>query len=858
MPVQLAALRNWIRLSCLVTTEGMGNFNQEEVNTYLLLKDFVFSTYAVTGHFFIDMFNRIDHMRACCPHHGKLFASMLSPLKFIIKVRFHELRARGFMSEDASQGIYLRTLRRLFVLEMCDVADTFHRASSTRERRQDAAREAYRQCVSWHCLERILLPPSEPEAPQEKCKSKATNTITDLIQQGPLIQPCPWLDHAAGKSEKLQGWPEYLWHVQERQLIYLGTDEGRRETFRVGEDVAYDTRRPQYIAISHTWGRWIKDDEAGFVIPNGFQYPIPRNKTFLVEELAQSLCNFQRLNSFPADCECVWLDLLCIPQGPDELLSGQDLETRQREIARQGSIFHNAVKVIGWLHELEDLSCLEAFFELSAYSLLSLEKMASQETIARSSRQQEHLMNCMTRTLVADPNEPTNDDEDSVGNSRALTVTFDWVYREGGGLAPDPGPRLPQAAGGSSMRTVESKGYGGTTHPSKCYFTSLWTLQEICLRPDIYLATRDWKVMSLTSDGTWIPLNGFVALSRPPMQIQTINGHEKIRRHFLDIQSWMVDRQLAALLCPSPMEILSMANKRQCTSRRAEAIISALGATTWFDEVRQKKYNPESDLILEKYPAKFIEEVRHLIPSEILMSSVGVPIDYFDARDPGSSTITLHARNGLTFVQNNVPKHLGESIAEVAPFAGSLLPFSHADQLSLRMSNNFPAMTPKAHESVEKWSIKHSGNVHITTACILSLNKSSFFLDQSQDHEQVFHFTGFMPSTVKGTDGQDNKTTWRNYEGTLIEDVEAWVQEASRSFEVQFVVVSHYVRYLHPWANHKMQQIIQGVVLRGLSKDVAKKNRRCYINIGFFELLVFGPEPLGLPDESLELDWIVL
>lgn len=144
---------------------------------------------------------------------------------------------------------------------------------------------------------RVLRPPTRHDVPQREPKSsvQSADNVAHLIQREPLIQPCSWLDHAAEKLEALHGWPEYLWHVQERQLVDLRTDAARRERFRLRQDAACHGHLPEYMNISHTWGCWTKNDEPGYGIPNGFECLIPRIKIFRVEELPQSLCDFQRL-----------------------------------------------------------------------------------------------------------------------------------------------------------------------------------------------------------------------------------------------------------------------------------------------------------------------------------------------------------------------------------------------------------------------------------------------------------------------------------------------------------------------------------------------------------------------------------
>ena len=63
---------------------------------------------------------------------------------------------------------------------------------------------------------------------------------------------------------------------------------------------------PDYICISHTWGRWIIDKAPAVDVP-GVNWPVPQNTLFRVEDLPDRL-----EAAFPG--KCIWLDLVCIPQ----------------------------------------------------------------------------------------------------------------------------------------------------------------------------------------------------------------------------------------------------------------------------------------------------------------------------------------------------------------------------------------------------------------------------------------------------------------------------------------------------------------------------------------------------------------
>lgn len=109
---------------------------------------------------------------------------------------------------------------------------------------------------SWVCS----VEASDPHFPQ-------------TIDCGPRIAACPWLNNKNEDPFGLDGWPEYLWHAKDRRLV---------RTRDLG------LKSPAYTAISHTWGRWMSENDGCFV-PNGMKYRVPLNTMFDIKSLPQSL-----------------------------------------------------------------------------------------------------------------------------------------------------------------------------------------------------------------------------------------------------------------------------------------------------------------------------------------------------------------------------------------------------------------------------------------------------------------------------------------------------------------------------------------------------------------------------------------
>jgi len=137
-----------------------------------------------------------------------------------------------------------------------------------------------------------------------------------IFKRHPLFprEHCTWL-----KQQPRQiGMPFFLWDVKNER------------TRSVQEIVEENGNLPDYVAVSHTWGRWKKETEPWISIP-GVPWQIPQNSKFKVQHLPKML----RVLPF----DYVWIDLFAIPQ--QELTSSM-AELQRREIGRQASIFRHA------------------------------------------------------------------------------------------------------------------------------------------------------------------------------------------------------------------------------------------------------------------------------------------------------------------------------------------------------------------------------------------------------------------------------------------------------------------------------------------------------------------------------------
>jgi hypothetical protein len=125
------------------------------------------------------------------------------------------------------------------------------------------------------------------------------------------------------------------------------------------------------------------------------------------------------------------------------------------------------------------------------------------------------------------------------------------------------------------------------------WFSSLWTLQELCLRPDMVLFDRQWHDFTLGGPGNAaIRLDDLVALWQRQATVR-VDMHPEPDSNALDIlnDTFNSVRGVTYLFTSSGLQsfpnasmttILTMGNQRHCTARRAEAIMSAIGVTDWY------------------------------------------------------------------------------------------------------------------------------------------------------------------------------------------------------------------------------------------------------------------------------------
>ena len=413
----------------------------------------------------------------------------------------------------------------------------------------------------------------------------------------------------------------------------------------------------QYTAISHTWGRWMLEDTPPVDVEGVEQWKIPQNSKFSVQNLPHILA------SVPTHTRYIWFDLVCIPQRPPE----PDLVERARlEIGRQAKIFRRAQFAIAWINEDQ----VEGWNGLRAAI-------------------------------------------------RRLSVHY---------LQEDSGMPISQPILDLALRDSDSplELFDSTSDPTKKpedlingWFSSLWTLQELCLRPDMRLCTKTWEMLTVGADGqTVVGLDDLIVLAqggrfselqseggRGPGLESMESGQSTALRLPIEARSkatkdlWeLLDLSgVDHLLDASRSTILALGNQRYCKEFRAQAIMSAIGVADWHGSLEARK--SEGDVPAEEqdqYPLAFLEECAEKIGADLYASCLaeGELIEML--------VLSLNDKNSSR-----------NAVASLFPFTSSLM--SRSPSLA-------EGYTGKDHPAIRTWKIQPDRSVEIREVAILSFS----------------------------------------------------------------------------------------------------------------------------------------
>ena len=458
----------------------------------------------------------------------------------------------------------------------------------------------------------------------------------------------PWL----ADEDKHNGLPFYLWNVEEMRTV---------ETSSIGQS-------PEYICISHTWGRWrIHPSIQVYGVP----WLVPQCSKFEVRSLPALLRDaFGQRRIFS---KLIWLDLLCIPQDGSPKAN--------EEIARQASIFHNCRLCIAWMHDVQSWTGLKRAINWSALTYLQKTSERMLPDIAPLVENASLLASTQIELvkLIAP------------GRRNVLQKLEDWVTGE---------KHKPWSPNSGSFVT-----YG---NPSD-WFSSLWTLQEVALCPNLVLATDKWEIFSDVT-GTLVSLGTILNIMRTafPGLTDLFDDKGQVTRGLTlffknqnlpngprQLQLLAADTNLANTLhTRSRVGLFLQASDRECSGSRAPAIMSALGVTEWFAPYTNDSSRRRNEvLVLDTYPLPFVREAAKKLGSQFYQHSSLQPTNIPLSR----TVISKYSR-------------------------GTMLPFEVAKGLwTAKIASPHDEMSHIVdHPAVRTWEIQNNGSVVIKAAGIVT------------------------------------------------------------------------------------------------------------------------------------------
>lgn len=425
-----------------------------------------------------------------------------------------------------------------------------------------------------------------------------------------------------------------------------------------------DRSEISYAIVSYSWGRWRKPGNGTFM-PGLPSWLVPENTRFEVTSLPGI---FKRLGLRE---RYIWFDIFCIPQDvtTDETLA----KICQRELARQAAIFQGADTALAWLNDVSNWADLRSNLEYMA--LAYLRNSVSYEYSIRRSETVER----MTAIVAGEP--------DTASAASGLTV--------------DSEDGKPSPAG---------------------WFTSLWTLQEAIMRPDMILCNQNWEPLCVGADSMPISFNYMLALGDADMSLRgahlyglksskaartTNSWNENRPSGVRALERFTTDMGLENFDDLTPISPLVLGSTRKCTSSRAEAIMSVCGATNWhlgktvsqFQQGHELKEGKDS-LVGGLYPVEFIREVYTKTGADFFLHMHRVVTLRFDRTHSSDAPPTIVRGSMLPFISEG----LGESDGP-----GGFMSRAPAS-----------TFTTETHSALKKWLIQADSSVSILTAGVVA------------------------------------------------------------------------------------------------------------------------------------------
>ncbi|KAL2822277.1 hypothetical protein BDW59DRAFT_163867 [Aspergillus cavernicola] len=393
----------------------------------------------------------------------------------------------------------------------------------------------------------------------------------------------------------------------------------------------------RYAIVSHTWGRL----REGYAMESVYGVPwrVPKITCYDVKKLPQMIMDAGFSESY------IWLDLFCIPQ---EMSIDWQLRICKDELPRQLAIFRNASIAVIWLNDVSSWDKTQGVVAWLGLRCLSGEP--------EGSARYKGLCDLDEALDVA---------------RRSASYPCDLLIEN----------------------IIVEEEVQETIPPA--WFTSLWTLQEITIRPDMILLDKHWRPLAV-GNKLLLTMDSLLSL------VGENSGVEDTPKGVATLISVYKDRHIGSMGRDNRLNPFLLGAHRVSTSPRAPAIMSAVGATAWFrGRTLEQFQSPEEadQLVLGIYPLDFVKEFCDLSGAAFFSCWTNI------------ATLVMHEDTGI-------------EPAPGYPLRGTMLPFM---PIPVDLLEGFIESPPDSvhkvdHPSVRSWRVQSNGGVILPTVAIIASN----------------------------------------------------------------------------------------------------------------------------------------
>ncbi|KAH6984176.1 hypothetical protein BKA56DRAFT_729742 [Ilyonectria sp. MPI-CAGE-AT-0026] len=241
-----------------------------------------------------------------------------------------------------------------------------------------------------------------------------------------------------------------------------------------------------------------------------------------------------------------------------------------------------------------------------------------------------------------------------------------------------------------------------TTVKPAGWLTSLWTLQEACLRPRMRLLNKDLEPLAMGTCGQEVTFDTLCALVHGLdgemfklqdgmfkdkdhlVQILVRSPNSNMPPGVIELVASLVATGMHRFLDISPLDLLELGSRRWCSRRRGPAVMSAVGVTDWFEALSIGEAEHEEDLVLDCYPYSFVQSVREKVGAEFFASK----------------------RDRIRYISSPT--------SNMTRLTGTMMPFYWGCSTA-----RWRPQDMQDHPSTKGWEVTETGSVKIKEACIL-------------------------------------------------------------------------------------------------------------------------------------------